>query len=126
MIKKLRSPGWASERTLLGYGSFFGLLLGLGFAILAVKFLDPSRCINKFLFTCIKWVAIGTNIDAHIFYCGKKFNFISTSALYFCFEIIWMNICLHTIPFCYEFIVDINSAFVSVSFILARRRSIVS
>ena len=126
MTKNLKSPGWAGERTLLGYDSFFGLLLGLGFAILTVKFFNPSRCINKFLFPCIKRVAIGTNIDAHIFYCGKIFNFISTSTLYFCFEIIWMNICLHTIPFCYEFIVDINSAFVSVSFILARRRSIVS
>ena len=126
MTKNLKSPGWAGERTLLGYGSFFVLLLGLSFAILAVKFLNPSRCINKFLFACIKWVTIRTNIDVHIFYCGKKFNFISTSTLYFCFEIIWVNICLHTIPFCYEFIVDINSAFVSVSFIFCRRRSIVS
>ena len=126
MTKNFKSPGWAGERTLLGYDSFFGLLLDLGFAILAVKFLDPSRCINKFLFACIKRVTIGTNIDMYIFYCGKKFNFISTSTLNFCFEITWMNICLHTIPFRYEFIVDINSAFVSVSFIFARRRSMVS
>ena len=126
MTKKLRSPGWAGERTLLGYGSFFGLLLDLGFPILAVKFLDPSRCINKFLLACIKRVTIGTDIDVHIFYCRKILNFISTSTLYFSFEIIWMDICLHTIPFCYEFIVDMNSAFVSVSFILASRRSMVS
>lgn len=60
-----------------------------------LEFVDTSACVNKLLLTCIERVALGTNLDSDISFCGTCFNNVAASAGNGSFLVIRMNTLSH-------------------------------